>query len=1464
MAEFYDYRDPALYQQHRAETQEELFGAPGRTHFRTGLDRFLDAISVGQYTVQGAIHGLVTDDSVIGSMGRGIMAANPFGQDYQEGEYSFSRNLGDMGWQPTSTFGKAAKGIVGMTGDILLDPLTYASLGVTGVIKGTGTKVAVGIGKKAGVETVEKFTKEMAEQAIKKSKGLSYIPKADEITDLMSRVNKLRGVAEETGRGIGFSTKDTIFAKKFFGDKSKTFVSEAKLRAFGDKTIAPYYNALTTKLRGNKLFSTKGTMIELAKDDPSAIYDFMKFAEQAGEEGVRYEDALKGLKDKYKDLADMDDETQQLITKLVEDKSLWKKIQETKPLSKTEEGEQAYQKMQDFIMKYGDSNPEMKKINKEILEDTIPKYNIGDELIARTPSGDIPVKIENYLGDYQGKRYYKVEGFNTGIPEDYFITKATQAEEISKASVDKNVEKIMNTIKSPTSREGINLSGNYETKLKELDNKFKQAVQQGDYKAMSDIGKEIEYYGSKSWKPKPQKKISNPFKETYDLNLGKLINQNDIDTLNAMGDLDRLATKRNMFEHIMKNDKALAHVLSDMIDGNLLSKYIPEKQIDKVFKAYVDNDIDKIVQMKHRFHPQYREVQNFLNIKYDKFKDLTQAQKKQYWDDMYRYLNDPKAFGIESATSVGRRTGLDIGGDVINRERYFSDMEEQRFKASRGSQAEYAGSIGKGQTFGKRKDISTVTEDIAKEYRKEEFMRYAKDRLEKKSKKIEQISKEADNIIEKYEPEDLEDFVGELSDMNKPYKLSNEDMLYDIVQDVPRIIAEGKDPAKYTAKVEQYRKALNSETEFENFMRTVWGNKKVDTLMKDNSSALYAIDKLDLYDKDIVNLAKQIRSDFKDVKSVEQRLGKLDNSVLEGYMAHILTPDAKDFIAKNMDEYLIDDLGISEARNNFAMKRKYKIGTELPDGYVLKKGTIEEVNEHMKKIIGGNKLFMDKISDIYLARMQKHYKLVYDTNMFHDMARKFGTPFKAEDDILKNNVLIYSTADMKKVLRDTNPDKAKLMRKYNISEEEIQKLGSNFREVDNIIGREMAKDGFIPVKQMPNVLIDKARQLQNVQMGEDINALLKAYDKFLHAYKVSVTALRPKFHANNIKGNLFQNYLNVGSKAFSPKLNKTAIEMLQNKSGKIILNGKEYTYENLMRNARKYEVVGKGFFGFDIKKEIAKEAETIGRKEKVLQKFGAKPIKKIERVGSSIEDQARLVNFLANLDNGRTFMQAKDNVDKFLFDYGDITKFEQKYMQRLFPFYTWTRKNVPLQLEQMASHPEKYLPVAKAIHEIEGLTDSENRIDKNKMPEWARDWVQLPGFVVNDKGDKEILMWSPNLPFEDINKLGALFSPKQAISEMVSTSTPLIRDPVSLATNYNYYLGQPIDSDKKVLDPSGKFEVSPQLAYMLYQIPQYAEPARSVRKEGVDKLITILDNAFGTGVKTLKQGKYEGGEQYAR
>jgi hypothetical protein len=73
--------------------------------------------------------------------------------------------------------------------------------------------------------------------------------------------------------------------------------------------------------------------------------------------------------------------------------------------------------------------------------------------------------------------------------------------------------------------------------------------------------------------------------------------------------------------------------------------------------------------------------------------------------------------------------------------------------------------------------------------------------------------------------------------------------------------------------------------------------------------------------------------------------------------------------------------------------------------------------------------------------------------------------------------------------------------------------------------------------------------------------------------------------------------------------------------------------------------------------------------------------------GSNIEDFFRLANYLGNRRMGASSTEAGMRLRDLHFDYDNLTKFEKNVMRQVIPFYTYMRKNLPLQAGYLAHTP---------------------------------------------------------------------------------------------------------------------------------------------------------------------------------
>lgn len=126
-----------------------------------------------------------------------------------------------------------------------------------------------------------------------------------------------------------------------------------------------------------------------------------------------------------------------------------------------------------------------------------------------------------------------------------------------------------------------------------------------------------------------------------------------------------------------------------------------------------------------------------------------------------------------------------------------------------------------------------------------------------------------------------------------------------------------------------------------------------------------------------------------------------------------------------------------------------------------------------------------------------------------------------------------------------------------------------------------------------------------------------------------------------------------------------------------------------------------------------------------------------QHVTENIEDYTRLAHFISRLQRSKlkqfddAVEEAAQYVRKFHFDYTDFTHFERTVMSKVFPFYKWTRKNIPLQMALLFQRPGYFLAQMKALGAVSNAQGFPNAgmdvpLAEDVMPQWLKDHLAVP------------------------------------------------------------------------------------------------------------------------------------------
>ena len=138
-------------------------------------------------------------------------------------------------------------------------------------------------------------------------------------------------------------------------------------------------------------------------------------------------------------------------------------------------------------------------------------------------------------------------------------------------------------------------------------------------------------------------------------------------------------------------------------------------------------------------------------------------------------------------------------------------------------------------------------------------------------------------------------------------------------------------------------------------------------------------------------------------------------------------------------------------------------------------------------------------------------------------------------------------------------------------------------------------------------------------------------------------------------------------------------------------------------------------------------------------------------------------------------------VDKLHFDYNRLSTGERK-VKKIIPFYTWTRRNVPLQAEMMLTKPRimnRYLTIKRDVEQM----SSPDKVTPDYMSGFG--FIRLP--LMMNGGH---VFASPTTPMNDLADATSS-NPLETALSMVS---PIAKTPVELMLRKQFWKGLPLRS----------------------------------------------------------------------
>jgi len=363
---------------------------------------------------------------------------------------------------------------------------------------------------------------------------------------------------------------------------------------------------------------------------------------------------------------------------------------------------------------------------------------------------------------------------------------------------------------------------------------------------------------------------------------------------------------------------------------------------------------------------------------------------------------------------------------------------------------------------------------------------------------------------------------------------------------------------------------------------------------------------------------------------------------------------------------------------------------------------------------------------------------------------------------------------------------------------------------------------------------------------QTISMLAKAtgFDAVTSLFKRSVTGLFAPFHVRNYMSGLIQNFEVLGIDALNPKNvsigQKIAYNMATNKkmpTGLIEIGGKKMKFDQVMKPFVD-RFSGDTFYNADFdlalksgselksvastfsKERLKETVKTVGLGEETI------PFKVARGIGQFIEHQQKATAYVTALNQGKSIPDALKLAENAGFDYRALTGFESQIMRRIIPFYSFTRKNIALQLQTLGENPQRINQVLNFFPGAFG-TEKISEEEKKALPAFIKESI---GAKIGDspEGLKQYIS-SFGTPIEAFVQLFG----SNPILRTISQTNPILKAPIEIGIGKDSFRQR----DLQDVYDAREYKMAPQIIKDMLDITEVKRDI--LKKNAQGKLVKV-------------------------
>jgi hypothetical protein len=310
--------------------------------------------------------------------------------------------------------------------------------------------------------------------------------------------------------------------------------------------------------------------------------------------------------------------------------------------------------------------------------------------------------------------------------------------------------------------------------------------------------------------------------------------------------------------------------------------------------------------------------------------------------------------------------------------------------------------------------------------------------------------------------------------------------------------------------------------------------------------------------------------------------------------------------------------------------------------------------------------------------------------------------------------------------------------------------------------------GFVQFgEQFPNLMADprvmeifeNAHRLRDPAFARAAQRFMGPYTKFFKAWAVAT----PGFHVRNSFSNGFMLFA-AGGRPDSLYRGLLAFRALK----EAIDKGESFeTHVAKLSAEEQVRVRGAYFAMMGSGGGLMSDVDLSTGSRLYANKF----TKKLQKLGIAADNHARFMLAYDGMDNGMDALTAAARVKRFMVDYED-TSVADAYMRQIMPFWMWTSRNLPLQIQNIFLNPKAYRFYTAMSNNFRDEDET------NKLPKYLR---EVGAFAL--PGGKTY--FSPDLPF---SRVGQQIEQIQSPRRLAADVNPLLRVPLEvMLSNKKFY-----------------------------------------------------------------------------